>query len=108
MPLNNRIAHVTAELDAPGLIEKMKQWNWDTRLVAFLTLRPAEIHNMPAEGKERKKNGTTPYGEDHGKSKLTNETVLAIRNATGSQRHIARKFGISQATVYQIKTRKAW
>jgi hypothetical protein len=45
-PLENRMAHVTVENDAPGLIEKMKQWGWDSRLVAFLTLRPGEIHNV--------------------------------------------------------------
>lgn len=46
IPLCNRMAHVTAEIDAPGLIEKMKHWGWDSRLVAFLTLRPGEIHNV--------------------------------------------------------------
>ena len=45
-PLENRMAHVTAENDAPGLIEKFKVWGWDSRLVAFLTLRPGEIHNV--------------------------------------------------------------
>ena len=45
-PLENRMAHVTVENDAPGLIEKMKAWGWDSRLVAFLTLRPGEIHNV--------------------------------------------------------------
>lgn len=45
-PLENRMAHITVENDAPGLIEKMKQWGWDSRLVAFLTLRPGEIHNV--------------------------------------------------------------
>ena len=45
-PLENRMAHVTVENDAPGLIEKMKIWGWDSRLVAFLTLRPGEIHNV--------------------------------------------------------------
>jgi len=45
-PLCNRGAHVTAEIDAPGLIEKMKVWGWDSRLIAFYTLRPGEIHNV--------------------------------------------------------------
>lgn len=46
MPLQNRMAHTTVELDNAGLIEKMKVWGWDSRLVAFLTLRPGEIHNV--------------------------------------------------------------
>ena len=45
-PLENRMAHVMVENDAPGLIEKLKIWGWDSRLVAFLTLRPGEIHNV--------------------------------------------------------------
>jgi hypothetical protein len=45
-PLENRMSHFTVEPDAPGLIEKMKVWGWDSRLVAFLTLRPGEIHNV--------------------------------------------------------------
>lgn len=45
-PLQNRMAHVTVEIDTAGLIEKMKTWGWDSRLVAFLTLRPGEIHNV--------------------------------------------------------------
>lgn len=46
IPLQNRMAHVTVEVDNNGLIEKMKEWGWDSRLVAFLSLRPGEIHNV--------------------------------------------------------------
>lgn len=45
-PLENRMAHVSVEPDAPGLIEKMKHWGWDPRLVAYLTLRPDDIHKV--------------------------------------------------------------
>lgn len=45
-PLENRMAHVTVENDPPGLIELMKKWNWDGRLVAFLSIRPDEIHKV--------------------------------------------------------------
>jgi len=45
-PLENRMAHVSVEPDAPGLIEKMKIWGWDPRLVAYLTLRPDDIHKV--------------------------------------------------------------
>jgi hypothetical protein len=47
-PLDNRIDHYEAEIDTAGLIEKMKQWGWDSRLIAFLSLRPGEIHNVSA------------------------------------------------------------
>ena len=45
-PLQNRLAHLSVEPDAPGLIEKMKIWGWDPRLVAYLTLRPEDIHKV--------------------------------------------------------------
>jgi hypothetical protein len=50
-------------------------------------------------------------GEQNGSSKLTAETVAAIRaeRAEGStQRELARKHGISQATAWAIVNRKAW
>ena len=46
LPLCNRMGHVIAEPDAPGLIEKMKRWGWDARLIAYLTLRPDEIQKV--------------------------------------------------------------
>jgi len=45
-PMENRMGHVVAEPDAPGLIEKMKHWGWDARLIAFLSLRPDEIQKV--------------------------------------------------------------
>lgn len=51
---------------------------------------------------------TARKGEDVSNSKLTSIQVLQIREATESQRQIARTFGISQTTVYRIKKRQAW
>lgn len=47
-PLENRMAHVLVTVDEKGLIEKMKEWDWDTRLIAFLSMRPANIHKVDA------------------------------------------------------------
>lgn len=46
IPLANRMAHVIVEVDATGFLEKIKEWGWDSRLIAFLSIRPAEIHNV--------------------------------------------------------------
>lgn len=47
-------------------------------------------------------------GSSNGNAKLNNETVLAIFNATGTQKEIAAKYGCSQMTVSLIKRRKLW
>lgn len=47
-PLENRMAHITVEVDEPGLLEKMKVWDWDKRLISFLTMRPEMIHKVDA------------------------------------------------------------
>lgn len=47
-------------------------------------------------------------GETHGPAKLCNAEVLAIRSSGGSQRAIARRFGISRRTVRSIKDRNTW
>jgi hypothetical protein len=52
--------------------------------------------------------GTLTRGEKHGCSKLTADDVLAIRASTGSQREIAREFGVTQQTVSDIKRKRRW
>ena len=51
---------------------------------------------------------TTKKGENVSNSKLTSIQALQIRESIESQRQIAKKFGISQVTVYRIKKRLAW
>jgi hypothetical protein len=47
-------------------------------------------------------------GEKNGQSKLTREMVAQIREAQGTQRSIAEKFGISQSGVSRIKNLQVW
>ena len=47
-------------------------------------------------------------GTKHGNAKLTDETVKGIRASTGKQRDIAKQFGVSQATVHMVRSRKYW
>ena len=48
------------------------------------------------------------YGEDNGKSKLTEEQVLAIRKDNRTNDAIARDYNIASPTVSTIRTRKKW
>lgn len=47
-------------------------------------------------------------GENHPMAKLTLDEVKQIRAAEGSQRQIAKRFGVTQATVSDILLRKIW
>lgn len=52
--------------------------------------------------------GRSNRGMKHGHAKLTNDQVFQIREMTGTQTEIAKKFGIRQSCVSQIKNRKLW
>ncbi len=54
------------------------------------------------------RHGTAYIGTRNWKSKLTEPLVLAIRAACGEQASIAKKYGIAQCTVSQIKARLRW
>lgn len=47
-------------------------------------------------------------GEKNGRSKLTTEEVLAIRESNETQTRLAKKYGVSQVRISQIQRRKAW
>lgn len=47
-------------------------------------------------------------GEDHGRAKLTEKQVLAIRADVRTQKVIAQEYGINKGTVGHIKNRKRW
>ena len=63
----------------------------------------------PSENDEdRRKHGTFVQGELHGGSTLTNEQVLLIRKADGTQKAIAQRFGVSQSLISMIKSSRRW
>jgi len=49
-----------------------------------------------------------PKGIHHGQAKLTETQVRQIRIMPGSQRALAKIFGVSHQTIYFIKTGKSW
>lgn len=49
-----------------------------------------------------------PKGEGVGRAKLTTEQVLAIRQAKGSTRAVARRFGIGKSQAHLIKSHQSW
>lgn len=59
---------------------------------------------------DRKAKGRAPSqkGSANGHARLTNDIVVAIRNAEGTQKSIGIRFGVSQATVSYLKTKKRW
>lgn len=49
-----------------------------------------------------------PRGQSHGNAKLTDASVIQIRNDCRSQKLIAADHGISQSLVSMLKNRKIW
>lgn len=54
------------------------------------------------------RHGTLRRGINHGKAKLTDQDVIAIRAMSGTRDEVAKAFGVSQATVSNIINRKIW
>lgn len=57
---------------------------------------------------DMREKGRSVRGEGRHNAKLTEELVLQIRGASGSQRSIAARFGVSQSRVSLIKNQKTW
>ena len=58
---------------------------------------------------DNKRHGIAPTGTKHGRAKLTEEAVLAIRNDPRScHAEVAADFDISRSTVRLIRERKLW
>lgn len=57
--------------------------------------------------KDRAKPGVS-LGEKHGMSKLTADQVLEIRSSSASGADLARKLGVTQTTISEIRRRKTW
>jgi hypothetical protein len=57
---------------------------------------------------DKVRHGNANQGERHGMVKLDAAKVRAVREAKGTQKEIADRFGISQTTVSSIRNRKTW
>lgn len=58
--------------------------------------------------REKIKHGTVARGEGVGNSRWTEETVLAVKAATGLLREIAVRFGVPLSTVHHIRSGRTW
>lgn len=64
----------------------------------------SHIDNM----RDRRAKDRIPRGECAGNAKLTEAQVREIRSASGAQRAIGRRYGISGPQVHMIRSRKSW
>lgn len=74
---------------------------------AHLFLGTMAENNADRDMKGRARGGSRP-GEKHHAAKLTDDQINEIRKATGLQREIAERFGVSQQSVSMIRNRKTW
>lgn len=57
---------------------------------------------------DRIKHGTSPRGENHGASKLTDREVISIAKSKDTVEELAKQFGIVAGTVSKIKRGARW
>lgn len=71
----------------------------------FLGTQSDNDRDMWAKGRARP--GRTP-GEAHHRARLTEADVRAIRSSSDRQCDLVRRYGVSQATIWQIIKRQTW
>ena len=69
----------------------------------FLGTQADNVKDMEAKGRRR-----SARGEAKGSAKLTAEEVRQIREAIGTLKAIAKKFGLGQSIVGYIRANKIW
>ena len=61
------------------------------------------------QGEDRRRDGTLPCGEKHGRAKLTEEQVREIRSRSGNSiTALAKEYGVSQRSIYGIINGITW
>lgn len=71
-------------------------------------LRPGTHTENMHDLRDRNPNCVFAPGERHSQAKLTEDDVRAIRAMSGTQREIAKAFGLTQGNVSMIRSRKSW
>jgi hypothetical protein len=69
----------------------------------FLGTNQDNMNDMKRKGRQY-----TPKGEDHARSKLTWDAVRDIRTSSDSAMMLAKRYGVSDMTIYYVKTGKGW
>ena len=54
------------------------------------------------------KHGTLARGEKHGRAKLTEDQVLAIRVSNAPHTHLAAKYGVNERTILSVRKHLTW
>lgn len=67
-----------------------------------------EWGTMQENADDAARHGTRAQGEMMPQSKLDEEAVRAIRASGAGQKELAEHYGVSQAAISQIRTRKTW
>lgn len=65
-------------------------------------------HADNSADRHRKGRTRLALGEQVGSSKLTNQQVLEIKASTEGTKSTARRYGVSESTIYCIRTNRQW
>jgi hypothetical protein len=68
----------------------------------------SQVDNMQDASQKGRIKTPSLYGEDHPRSRLTNDQVNEIRMSYLSQRRLAAKFGVSRGAIQSVQTGLTW
>ena len=73
-------------------------------------VNPNHLHwATPRENElEKVKHQTSNRGTRHGLSKLSEADVVVIRAESASHRELARRFGVSEASIRRVRSGETW
>lgn len=57
---------------------------------------------------DRLRHGTWPEGENHGRAKLTNEDVVAIRRSKQGTVALAKRYDVDRSIIWKVRTNRSW
>jgi hypothetical protein len=102
----HRVSYALAHLEAPADMFVLHRCDTPACVNPDHLFLGTHLDNM----KDRSAKGRTPpqKGETNNSSKLDTWDVICIRADRRAQKRIAADFGISQATVSEIKSRQRW
>lgn len=103
--------HVVNHKNGSADDNRAENLEWVTRKENELHAAQNGLKASGASHGRATKPGSTARGSKHGRSKITEETVLNIRDARVSgvsEQEVARRFGVSRSLVGQISRGEIW
>jgi len=105
------LARARTLLSGPGIRLKYREFESGRRAVGKSNAVRGisdETRRKASERRKGKRLPTDSVGESNGRAKLAVADVLQIRSSTDTHAALARRFGVTATTIFNIRKRKLW